>query len=218
MRKPPIRMIGLALAALASLTGGATAQSGPRLSVSAVASDVLERTLTPTGVAHHHGIVLGGAGVLAWGPVVARIGYAEGTLAADSAATPAHDLVQGYALIGTRPIPGLEVLVGPMARAYVRGTSTERWVLWQVRMRYAAELGAPWLGAYGEVWGAVAGTVNTPEPFTAGRGGTAGLRLRLGVAHISVDYGIDESRVAAQPRRETVQQFRVAVGLGGVEP
>jgi len=204
----------LPLVAAVTVPPVAAAQGGPRVGVSASGAEVLVRSVTPSATGSLRGIVLGGRGRFTWGRIFFRAGYDQGTLRPTTPGIGKRDFVEAFALLGTNPIAGLRVAVGPYARAYVTDSTTQRWIYWEVRLGYETALGAPWAHAYGSVWGIVAGTVNVAEAMTGGRGGTAGIRTLLGPLALDLSYAIDESRFGTSVRRETVQAIRLAVGMG----
>ena len=125
------------------------------------------------------------AGTLAGGAVVALpslfgLGLLEGQLkpaggTGGGAGASQLDLVQGTVFAGGRLLPWLEITAGPVVRAYVTDSTTERWVFWQARARVDAPIVVGKLGSYFEVWRALASDVNLPTGAGRIQGGEAGV-------------------------------------------
>src|SRR5205085_10604204 len=107
------------------------------------------------------------------------LGLLEGQLkpAGDAGGTgsPQRDLVQGTVFVGGRLLPWLEMTAGPVVRAYVTDSTTERWVFWQARARVDAPIVMGKLGSYLEVWRALSSDVNLPTGAGRIQGGEAGV-------------------------------------------
>src|SRR2546421_724356 len=111
----------------------------------------------------------GGEGRIAVNGLLFGLGLLEGQLKPSGAAAtaPQLDLVQGTLFVGGRLAPWLEMTVGPVVRAYVADSTTERWVYWQARARVDAPIVMGKLGSYFEVW---RGRALAPDlPTAAGR-------------------------------------------------
>lgn len=211
------------VAVLAALIAAGSALAAPlasqqRLAYRAgvTATGVTARSALPADPQQRvSGLALGVEGDLAWNRLALHLGYLRGSLRPHGAAE-ARDQVEGYALVGVSPLPGVEILTGPHARAYVVDGLTERWLFWGLRARYEAPILDPAVGGYAELWGALGGSVSVAEPFNSARGGSAGLRFRLAAGRVAVRLGymIDEARLGAGTRRETVEGITVAVGFG----
>src|SRR5258706_3332235 len=121
----------------------------------------------------------------------------------------------GSALVGLPPFPAVSVWSGPHARAFVVGPRAERWLFWEVRARGVVPIVGPTLGAYGEFWDAVSGSVTAPESFNSARGGSAGLLVRLAARKVELrlGYGIDEAAVDPSRHRVIVEGLTIAMGL-----
>src|SRR6059036_847463 len=88
------------------------------------------------------------------------LGLSSGTLKAADQGTAKRDLIEGRLLVAARPLPWLEMSVGPFVRAYVTDAVTERWVFWQARARADAPIVTSGLTSYVELWRAVSSQVN----------------------------------------------------------
>jgi len=71
-----------------------------------------------------------------------------------------RDLIEGRLVVAARPVPWLEMSVGPFVRAYVTDSVTERWVFWQARARVEAPIVTTSLTSYVELWRALSSDVN----------------------------------------------------------
>ena len=187
----------------------------PRAWAAGTASTVTLRSIAAGFGEDLNGHLLGGEAGVAWGPVVLRVAYAEGRLTPDSVGLERRDHAVGHALAGLRLFSGLDVTVGPQARAYLRADARERWVSWIVRAGLEAPIVAPWVRGYAVGWGVVSGAASVDGLFDRGRGGVAGLRIRPGrVIGLRLEYSIEETRLAAPLRRETIEGLGVGVCLG----
>jgi hypothetical protein len=224
---------GLAVAS-APLPARAQSNAGAWLAVQGTSLNADSRY--PTGTEKVSGRAIGGEGGLNWRLVSLRIGYHNGALTPDTSGPSGRDYIEGFAFLGVRPIPGLEISAGPRSRAYVRtlpvpavldglpigfdqeGTreSTQRWVTWEVHGRYEGALVPDLLGGYGEVWAAVAGNVSNAGKFDRGRGAEAGVIVYLarGLFGLRIGYALDETRLGEGAWRETVTGVRLAVAYG----
>src|SRR5205807_2616815 len=148
----------------------------------------------------------GGEGRIAVNGLLFGLGLLEGQLKPAGAsgaggAAPQLDLVQATVFVGGRVLPWLELTAGPVVRAYVTDSTTERWVFWQARARVDAPIVVGQLGTYLEVWRALDSQVNLPTGAGRIQGGEAGdlfeaagqtlhrVELQLEVAHGAVLLG-----------------------------
>lgn len=160
------------------------------------------------------GPTLGGDGAVSWGRWFLHLGYWQGSLQPGTSATAPRDVVEGYLLVGGRILPWLELKAGPHAWAYTANAGTQRWALFEARLRGQGSLIDSTLTTYFELWTALSGTVNASEPFGSGTGGQGGVTYyshrwpvwgRLG-------YSIEQARLNGDVWKETVQQ--VTLGFG----
>lgn len=170
-----------------------------------------------SGPARMHGPVLGGEGRVLFNGFAVGVGLLSGTLqAADQ--TVKRDLIEGRLVVAARPLPWLEMSIGPFVRAYITDTSTERWVFWQARARVDAPIVATSLTSYLELWRALSSEVNLVTGAGRMQGGEAGLvyrppqrpyRLRLA-------YRLDDAAVGGGRRgSQTLEAISVSVIVGG---
>lgn len=153
------------------------------------------------------------------GRVGLRLGYGQGRMEADTAGPQTRDYVDGFILLSGSPVTGLDLGVGPYARAYGTDAGTQRWLFWQLRARYQANIVVPVVEGFGEVWTSFTGSVNVAESFDGARGGTVGVlwtvtRFRGSPVKLRLSYAIDEARLGNGARRETVELTTLAIGLG----
>jgi hypothetical protein len=169
------------------------------------------------GAARLRGPVLGGEGRLVFNGFAVGLGLLSGTLqAADQ--TVKRDLLEGRLVVAARPLPWLEMSVGPFVRAYVTDSSTERWVFWQARARVDAPIVTASLTSYVELWRALSSEVNLVAGAGRVQGGEAGVvyrppqrpyRLRLA-------YRVDDAAVGGgRSGSQTLEAISVSVIVGG---
>jgi len=168
------------LAATCALMLAASAGSAQRRTSIALRADAFMMWVhSDTGLtrASLRGPGFGGEGRIAVNGLLFGLGLLEGQLKPSGAAAtaPERDLVQGTLFAGGRLAPWLEMTVGPVVRAYVTDSTTERWVYWQARARVDAPIVVGKLGSYFEVWRALASDVNLPTGAGRMQGGEAGV-------------------------------------------
>jgi len=215
----PFRLL-VVLAPLVVIAPGAPAQ---RIGVGAAlwGAGVKARSVYPGGTEALSGPVVGFDARVSTGRWGLRIGYGQGSLDPDTLGPDPRDYVDGYVDVGFRPIPALEIGLGPYARAYISDRGTQRWLFWQLRARYEAGIIAPDVRGYAEVWNGFAGGVNAAEPYDGSRGGAAGLhwrvaRFRGAPVTLTIGYLIDAARAGGGVRRETVERTWLAIGVGRI--
>ena len=106
-------------------------------------------------------------------------------------------LIEGRLLVAARPLPWLEMSVGPFVRAYVTDAVTERWVFWQARARADAPIVTSGLTSYVELWRAVSSQVNLVAGAGRVQGGEAGVTYRPPKRPFSLRlaYRVDDAAV-----------------------
>ncbi len=166
------------------------------------------------GAVRLRGPVLGGEGRLVFNQFAVGVGLLSGTLQmADQ--TVKRDLIEGRLVVAARPLPWLEMSVGPFVRAYVTDSVTERWVFWQARARVDAPIVTASLTSYVELWRALSSDVNLAG---AGRvqGGEAGVVYRPPQRPywVRLAYRVDDAAVRAGGS-ETLEAVSLAIGVGG---
>ena len=182
---------------------------------------VKARSVYPGGREAVSGPVLGFDARVSMGRWGLRLGYGQGSLDPDTLGPEPRDYVDGSIDVSFRPVPTLEIGLGPYARAYTTDRGTQRWLFWQLRARYEAGIITPDVRGYAEVWNGFAGTVNAAEAYDGSRGGAAGLqwrvsRLKGAPVTLTIGYLIDEARAGGGTRRETVERTWLALGVGRI--
>jgi hypothetical protein len=208
------RLVAVGIAALLSATPARGQR--PDVSFAAWGSGITVRSLYPGGAERLAGSILGGEGAIRWRRLSLRVLYGEGSVKPDTAGPADRDVVDGLVLLGASPVAGLDLMVGPQARAYVTGAGTQRWLFWVLRARYEASVLAPLIKGYAEAWAAVSGSVSVSEAYDSDRGGAAGLVVRPGDGRFSVRlaYAVEETRLGSGARRETIEGVSIALGYG----
>jgi hypothetical protein len=176
------------------------------------------RSEVPAGTDQFTGSAFLGQGALAMGRVQLSVSYLQGTLNRDGGTAAARDLVEGTVLLGFRALDWLTLETGPHARAYtVAGSSTQRWLFWELRARAATAFVGSAVQGYGELWRAVSADANVPEPFDHAQGGEAGMIVRLARAPLEgrIGYRIDHAVLGGGTRLETVDGVVIGLGLAG---
>lgn len=194
---------------------------GPAFGGTLWGAGVKSRSVYPGGREALSGPVVGfdvRASLGRWG---LRVSYGQGALDPDTLGPDPRDYVDGSVDVSFRPIPALELGVGPYARAYTSDRGTQRWLFWQLRARYEAGIITPDVRGYAEVWGGFAGAVNAAEQYDGSRGGAAGLQWRVArwrgaPVTLTLGYLIDEATAGSGARRETVERTWLAVGVGRI--
>jgi hypothetical protein len=160
------------------------------------------------------GMVFGGEGRVALGPVGLDVGYWQGTLNSQSGPQPKEDVVEGKALLEIAPVQWFTIAAGPFARAYTTSGGTERWLTWRVLGRIEQPLVRETVRGYAELWFVASGSVNVVQPFTSGRGGRVGLRLDPASwpLWLTLGYGIEQTRLGSGSRIDTVDRLTLGVG------
>src|SRR6266480_1484231 len=149
------------------------------------------------GAIRLRGPVLGGEGRLVFNGFSVGLGLSSGTLKTADQGTAKRDLIEGRLLVAARPLPWLEMSVGPFVRAYVTDAVTERWVFWQARARADAPIVTSGLTSYVELWRAVSSQVNLVARAGRVQGGEAGVTYRPPKRPFSLRlaYRVDDAAV-----------------------
>ena len=149
------------------------------------------------GAIRLRGPVLGGEGRLVFNGFSVGLGLSSGTLQAANQPSAKRDLIEGRLLVAARPLPWLEMSVGPLVRAYVTDAVTERWVFWQARARVDAPIVTSGLASYVELWRAVSSQVNLVAGAGRVQGGEAGVAYRPPQRPFSLRlaYRVDDATV-----------------------
>jgi hypothetical protein len=168
------------------------------------------------GAARLRGPVLGGEGRLVFNGFAVGLGLSSGTLqTADQAVK--RDLIEGRLVVSARPLPWLEMSVGPFVRAYVTDSVTERWVFWQARARVDAPIVTASLTSYVELWRALSSQVNLVAGAGRVQGGEAGVVYRPPRRPFSLRlaYRMDDAAVGrGGSGSETLEAISLAIIVG----
>ncbi len=167
------------------------------------------------GAVRLRGPVLGGEGRLVFNGFAVGVGLLSGTLQAADQGTMKRDLIEGRLVVAARPVPWLEMSVGPFVRAYVTDSVTERWVFWQARARVDAPIVTASLTSYLELWRALSSEVNLVAGAGRVQGGEAGVVYRPPQRPywVRLAYRVDDAVVRAGGS-ETLEAVSLAIGVG----
>ena len=175
------------------------------------------RTISVLGTSQAalRGVVLGGEGRVRVGRVMLDGAYREGGLSTyDRAET--RDYAEGHLLLMVATVPGVEIGIGPHARAFITNTGTQRWLFWSLRLRGERHLIAPTIAGYVEVWRTLSANVNVSEAFDRARGGEVGMKVQFARSRFwgRVGYQIERAWLGDDARRETVEGLAIVLGYG----
>jgi hypothetical protein len=207
--------LAAAVAFAAPLTGQGVSKFHPL--VEAGAASLTERSQVGATTLSWRGTVLGADARVRLGPVGVTLGYWQGSLTPQGGTGgESPDVVEGRVLVGVRPVSWLAVQAGPFARAYVTAAGTQRWFLWRVQARAESELVPDRARSFVSLWQVVSADVNVVEPFNSGRGGEAGVLVKLGHSPLwaRLTYNIEQIRMGGGARLETVDRVAVGVAVG----
>ncbi len=200
-------------------TAAAHSQGRPSLAFRGDAGFVWVRNDTTAAVAagpvRLRGPMFGGEGRVVFNGFSLGLGLSSGTLqTADQAVK--RDLIEGRLLVAARPVPWLEMSVGPFVRAYVTDSVTERWVFWQARARVEAPIVTASLTSYVELWRALSSDVNLVAGAGRVQGGEAGVVYRPPQRPfwLRLSYRLDDAAVRARGS-ETLEAISLAIMVGG---
>ncbi len=140
--------------------------------------------------------------------------YHQGHLTGDSPLID-QDFVEGEAFVVVQPARWISFGVGPHVRAYVEPSGTERWLMWEGRLRLGAAL-LPAVTGYLEGWRVLGADLNVAEALDSGYGLDGGLEIRLSGAPVGflLRYRTEHAELGGGTRRETVEQIALGIRLG----
>ena len=140
--------------------------------------------------------------------------YRQGQLTNDNALID-QDFVEGEAFIVAQPARWISLGVGPHVRAYAEPSGTERWLMWEGRLRLRAVL-LPTVTGYLEGWRVLGADLNVAEELDSGYGLDGGLEIRLSAAPVGflLRYRTEHAELAGGARRETVEQIAFGISVG----
>jgi len=212
-----------ALAATCALVLAASVASAQRRPTVGLRADAFMMWVhSDTGIARTslRGPGFGGEGRISVNGLLFGLGLLEGQLkqaggTGGGAGAPQLDLVQGTVFAGGQLLPWLEITAGPVVRAYVTDSTTERWVFWQARARVDAPIVVGKLGSYFEVWRALASDVNLPTGAGRIQGGEAGVvyqppRQRV---WLRLSYRMDDALLGRPGGNETMEAITLSGGI-----
>jgi hypothetical protein len=207
-----------ALVALCALTARPLAAQALRyVGGDAGVARVRLKSAWPGGGETLSGVAAQGQARLILGPVSLEVSYAQGRLSADTGAGGSSDLVDGSVFVALRPVSWLAVKGGPHLRAYVAPSGTERWVMWESRVRAEGPIIAGTLFAHVEGRLALSSSVNVAPGASGARGGEAGLTLRGPQSPLwaRLAYVVEQAQLVGNARTETVEAVMLGIGIGG---
>jgi hypothetical protein len=166
------------------------------------------------------GTVLGVGGTYTLGPATLDIRYAQGGVSA-AGGDLATDLVDGEIVVWVAPVRWVSLGLGPHARAFVEDGGTERWLLWELRLRSGTALVGSTVRVYCEGWRVVGAAVPVVDPFDHGWGMEGGLSVVFGRSPLGslpfsarLTYRVEQQVVANGARRETQNRLGIGIGVG----
>jgi len=206
----------LVFAALTALSAGeVTAQSRFGWGIAAGVALPSVQSQVETSVEKYDGTTVGGWGHVRFAFVEIGGHYLQGSID-DAAGDRPQDLVEGSAFLRVRPIHQMFIGLGPRARSFVEGGATERWLTWEASAGLDAWLFPQLLLTSLDVSLALGGNVSGGNTVGSGAGVEGGLALRIPRTplFVGVTYRLDQVSLDGVGRTDTVQQFRIRVGVG----
>jgi hypothetical protein len=213
------RVLPFAVAAVLQLAAGGASAQRLEFGGAVWGAGVKARSIYPGVRESLSGPVLGFDARVSMGRWGLRLGYGQGKLEPDTLGPDPRDYVDGFIQVVGTPWPGLELGIGPYARAYVTDVGTQRWAFWQLRARYEAVIITPDVTGYADLWTGFAGSANVAEAYDGSRGGSVGIRWRVArfrgsPLRLTLGYLIDEAWAGGGAYRETVERTWLALGIG----
>jgi len=205
--------------ALVLAASAASAQRRPTISLRADAFMMWVHSDTGLSRSSLRGPGFGGEGRIGVNGLLFGLGLMQGQLkpggGTGGGASPQVDLVQGTVFVGGRLLPWLEMTAGPVVRAYVTDSTTERWVFWQARARVDAPIVVGQLASYLEVWRALASEVNLPTGAGRIQGGEAGVVFQPPQQRIwlRLSYRMDDALLGGPGGNETLEAITLSGGI-----
>jgi hypothetical protein len=159
------------------------------------------------------GPVAAGSARIDVGQISLRLGVVEGRLTGTGGTPPRQDLVEGWALVGARPLRWLELSAGPEIRALVTPSGSERTTSWRVAAGLHGPVMAGGITGDLEVWRSLAvGGDMTQTGNGRWQGADAGVAAPLGASlRLRLGYRLDD--LVAGARRETLNALTLTVNL-----
>ncbi len=201
--------------ALGSHVSSSAAQVTSQYGVSAVIGTARRADNRTGSDIARNGIALGIEGHYNVGRVNMDARYLQGGLSDN------HDVIEGEIFVGTHVVPWLKAQLGRHIRSVLINDVTERWSMWEIRLRAQGEVWTPASQAYGvysyaQLVGALAGSVNVPGDFGSGRGIEGGLLVRFAESQFAarLGYRVDRGTTSGGVRKETIHAFTISFGWG----
>lgn len=191
------------------------AQAGLRFSVGGGLQSTYLNAEGASGIERSSGFTGGAQAAISFGRLGVGLKYLEGSVT-PAGAGAGRDIIEGEALLSLRAFPWLALRFGPHIRSVIRTGTTERWVLWEGRVRTRARLGSPRLTSSLELWYVLSGDVSAVEGFDGGQGVKGLLRWEVTTTPIwlGIGYQVDRTRLGGGSRAETWEHFVFVVGFG----
>ena len=204
-----VACLGMGAAVIAT-----SANAQARASIGGVVSSVKDESTVAGAVTTRTGILIGGQASVSFRQVDLGLAYRQGALSPSDTGSE-RDLVEGQATLGLRVSRWLRLEVGPHVRAYVTPTSTERWLLWEGRADFTAQILGPSVWSYLSLSRTLGADVSPAADFGRGQAGEAGLMVRLGGSPFwtGLGYWIAQTSTAGSQRIETLQGLSVSLAV-----
>lgn len=210
MSRCALLMVAAALG-VSSLEAQSRLELGGRVSASTV-------SVTRAGLNANElsGPILGAAGQVRFSRFSLEATYLEGQLtAANSALGGKETLAEAGLVLRVAIGAGVTVGGGPRARAFVAPGGTVRWMRTEAHVGWQGEVMPGRATADVEVWQVLSGEVNAQGGADGGRGGTAGLSVRVPNSNVAFRLAYTADRVAfVNGASEFVDALEVGLRLG----
>jgi hypothetical protein len=210
----PLAALGVTVMVLGAAPAAAQRQLGPMMLLEGAFTRA--RSSVPGAAEVLSGGLYGGEAVLARRQWRLRLGYAQGSLTADSGSAIPRDLAEGRMQIGVAAAPWLVLWAGPRARSYGTAAGRQRWWFWELCAEGRGTLFVDRVYALGGLTFAPAGSVDAVSSFEREAGLLTGLAVRLNSGGrelwTRLAYRVDQTRLGGG-RRETVEAMSLRLAL-----
>lgn len=205
--------LGMVVALSTTITGTAAAQSWSARGI-ADRVRVQRPALDADTTIALQGNLFGIRGAYGFGPVTLGASYAQGSVS-PSGSGASTDVVDGELMLWVAPVRWAALGGGPHARAFIENGGTERWLLWELRVRTATNL-AKAARAYLEAWRVMGASVPSPDTLDHAWGLEGGISLAFGRPPVSVQlhYRVEQQVVSGGTWKETQERLGIGLGLG----
>lgn len=207
--------ISIVLGSSLVLASPASAQLPLSLSANGGAASTQLNTGTTGATERLSGFSAGGGATVAYRRLGMSFRYLEGSVSPRGGGT-GRDIVEGEAMLSLRGLSWLSVSFGRHIRSYVRSDGTERWLLWEARIRTEARLATRRLISSLEASQVLSADVNSPEAFDRAQGIEGELKWMVfsRPLWLSLGYRMDRARLGGGSRTEVLEHIRLTVGFG----